>query len=74
MDLDEEEVRKRMELMEQEEEEESEEEEGAGGDDEGLVAPKGLDQEADAEEASKKTKSTDGKENAKEDSGGDESD
>lgn len=46
-DFDEEEIKKRMEMMEKEEEESDEEE----GDDEGLVAPKGLDQEADAEEA-----------------------
>ena len=46
-DLDEEEIKKRMELIENEEDEDSEE----GDDDDGLVAPKGLDQEADAEEA-----------------------
>jgi len=51
-DLDEEEIKKRMEALEKEEESDSDEEEGA--DDDGLVAPKGLDQEADAEEARNK--------------------
>lgn len=45
--MDEEEIKKRMELLEKDEDSESEE----GEDDDGLVAPKGLDQEADAEEA-----------------------
>lgn len=45
-DLDEEEIKKRMELIENEDEDSDE-----GDDDEGLVAPKGLDQEVDAEEA-----------------------
>ncbi|VDD90939.1 unnamed protein product [Enterobius vermicularis] len=51
-DLDEEEIKKRMELMELNEDQEGSEE---GSDDEGLVAPKGLDQQADAQEASRKT-------------------
>lgn len=56
-DLDEEEIKKRLQLLEEEELGSSEEEgEGGGEDDEGLVAPKGLDQAADAEEASRKTK------------------
>lgn len=50
-DLDEEEIKKRMELMELNDEEMSDEE---GSDDDGLVAPKGLDQQADAEEATRK--------------------
>ncbi|TKR93419.1 hypothetical protein L596_007880 [Steinernema carpocapsae] len=49
-DLDEEEIKKRMELMALEEEENSE-----GSDDEGLVAPKGLDEQADAENANRRT-------------------
>lgn len=47
--MDEEEIKKRMELIENEEEDSEE-----GDDDDGLVAPKGLDQEADAEEARSK--------------------
>uniref|UniRef100_A0A914DYT0 Eukaryotic translation initiation factor 2 subunit 1 n=1 Tax=Acrobeloides nanus TaxID=290746 RepID=A0A914DYT0_9BILA len=50
-DIDEEEIKKKLELME------LEGDEGSGSeaeDDEGLVAPKGLDQEADAEESTKK--------------------
>lgn len=50
-DLDEEEIKKRMELMELEGGESDEQE-----DDDGLVAPKGLDQQADAEEATRKAK------------------
>ncbi|EJW78562.1 hypothetical protein WUBG_10531, partial [Wuchereria bancrofti] len=53
-DLDEEEIRKRMELMETFVEELSGEE---GSDDDGLVAPKGLDQQADAEEATRRDRS-----------------
>ncbi|VDK86030.1 unnamed protein product [Onchocerca ochengi] len=53
-DLDEEEIRKRMELMETLVEELSGEE---GSDDDGLVAPKELDQQADAEEATRRDKS-----------------
>uniref|UniRef100_A0A0N5AAJ8 Eukaryotic translation initiation factor 2 subunit 1 n=1 Tax=Syphacia muris TaxID=451379 RepID=A0A0N5AAJ8_9BILA len=51
-DLDEEEIKKRMELMELNDEQEESEEDS---DDEGLVAPKGLDQQADAQEANRKT-------------------
>lgn len=53
-DLDEEEIRKRMEAMEIFVGEMSGEE---AGDDDGLVAPKGLDQQADAEEAIRRDKS-----------------
>lgn len=53
-DLDEEEIRKRMEMMETLVGELSGEE---GSDDDGLVAPKGLDQQADAEEATRRDKS-----------------
>lgn len=53
-DLDEEEIKKKMELMEACDEELNDEE---GSDDDGLVAPKGLDQQADAEEATRKIKS-----------------
>lgn len=44
-----------MEMLEKEEEESDSDEENA--DDEGLVAPKGLDQEADREEARNKEQS-----------------
>jgi translation initiation factor 2 subunit 1 len=47
-DIDEDEIKKRLELMDLENESDSEQE-----DDEGLRAPKGLDQEADAQEAQK---------------------
>jgi len=50
-DLDEEEIKRKMELMELEGDESDEQE-----DDDGLVAPKGLDQQADAEEATRKAK------------------
>lgn len=50
-DLDEEEIKRKMELMELEGGESDEQE-----DDDGLVAPKGLDQQADAEEATRKAK------------------
>uniref|UniRef100_A0A914LF06 Eukaryotic translation initiation factor 2 subunit 1 n=1 Tax=Meloidogyne incognita TaxID=6306 RepID=A0A914LF06_MELIC len=50
-DLDEEEIKKRMELLE-----EGDEEGGGSSDDEGLVAPKGLDQAADKEESNRKEK------------------
>uniref|UniRef100_A0A1I7VB77 Eukaryotic translation initiation factor 2 subunit 1 n=1 Tax=Loa loa TaxID=7209 RepID=A0A1I7VB77_LOALO len=53
-DLDEEEIRKRMEMMETLVEGLSGEE---GSDDDGLVAPKGLDQQADAEEATRRDRS-----------------
>uniref|UniRef100_A0A0M3HNB7 Eukaryotic translation initiation factor 2 subunit 1 n=1 Tax=Ascaris lumbricoides TaxID=6252 RepID=A0A0M3HNB7_ASCLU len=47
-DLDEEEIKKRMELMALDDEENS-----SGSDDDGLVAPKGLDQQKDQEEANR---------------------
>ena len=50
-DLDEEEIKKRLELLEEEEMGSSDEE---GEDEEGMVAPKGLDQAADAEEEAKR--------------------
>lgn len=50
-DLDEEEMKKRLELLEEDELGSSEEDEAA--EEEGLVAPKGLDQAADAEEANR---------------------
>lgn len=50
-DLDEEEIKKRMELLE-----EGDEEGEGSSDDEGLVAPKGLDQAADKEESNRKEK------------------
>lgn len=56
-DLDEEEIKKRMELMELNDEDSEEE-----SDDDGLVAPKGLDQQADAQEASRKSQVADGEE------------
>jgi translation initiation factor 2 subunit 1 len=49
-DLDEEEIKKRLEMMDLERDTDDSEQE----DDEGLVAPKGLDQEADAQEATQK--------------------
>ncbi|MFH4978566.1 hypothetical protein AB6A40_005275 [Gnathostoma spinigerum] len=55
-DLDEEDIKKRMELMELEDDQDS----GDEGDDEGLVAPRGLDQQADAEEATRKVAADDG--------------
>ncbi|VDN54012.1 unnamed protein product [Dracunculus medinensis] len=66
-DLDEEDIKKRMELMELEDDMNSEiddEEEGNrggindDGDDDGLVAPKGLDQQADMQEVSHTTNQT----------------
>lgn len=51
-DLDEEDIKKRMELLEGVEDSDASDEEG--NDDDGLVAPRGLDQEADAEEARNK--------------------
>lgn len=53
-DLDEEEIKKRMEMLEAEEEGMSDEEEEEAGEEEGMVAPKGLDQVADAAEKTKK--------------------
>ena len=53
-DLDEEEMKKRLELLE-EDALGSSDEEGAA-EEEGLVAPKGLDQAADAEEANRGNK------------------
>jgi len=57
-DLDDEEIKKRMELMGLNENEgESGSESGEEPDDDGLIAPKGLDQEADANEANAPPKS-----------------
>ncbi|KAJ1346619.1 Eukaryotic translation initiation factor 2 subunit 1 [Parelaphostrongylus tenuis] len=81
-DVDDNDIKKKLELAEIEEEgsDEEDEDESENEDDDGLVAPKGLDQQMDAEEASrearKKERKANNEENEKNDQGdsGDESD
>ncbi|KJH43622.1 S1 RNA binding domain protein [Dictyocaulus viviparus] len=68
-DVDDNDIKKKLELAQLEEEEGSDEEdEGESGneDDDGLVAPKGLDQQMDAEEASREAKKKERKANNEE--------
>ncbi|ETN82016.1 S1 RNA binding domain protein [Necator americanus] len=73
-DVDDNDIKKKIELAELEEEEGSDEEdedESEDEDDDGLVAPKGLDQQMDAEEASRDAKKKNKKANDAGDSGDD---
>uniref|UniRef100_A0A1I7X090 THUMP domain-containing protein n=1 Tax=Heterorhabditis bacteriophora TaxID=37862 RepID=A0A1I7X090_HETBA len=65
----------KLELLELEEEDDSGsgDEEDSGEDDDGLVAPKGLDQQMDAEEASRDAKKKENKDKGEEDNSGDDS-
>ncbi|GMR52806.1 hypothetical protein PMAYCL1PPCAC_23001, partial [Pristionchus mayeri] len=68
-DIDDEEMRKKMEMLDLEAEEDEDEDEEESEDDDGLVAPKGLDAAMDAEEASRQK---DGKKNDDDDDDSDE--
>ena len=63
-DMDDDEMRKKLEMLDLEAEEDEDEDEEESGDEDGLQAPKGLDAEVDAEEASRKKESGDKKKKA----------